>query len=137
MSDEELKRLHARLNELDFERKKIVLKIANIQKQTTVFAGNSILNQVPETPEDKRELFLKLFRCRQDIYPKRWDNMAQNKSGYSPVCLNEWKDFCPKKKKLKLESPPISSDQVYISSGKGYVKLPELLDVIRNHLLAD
>ena len=49
MSDEELKRLHARLNELDFERKEIVLKIANIQKQTTVFADNSILNQVPET----------------------------------------------------------------------------------------
>ena len=103
MSDEELKRLHARLNELDFERKEIVSKIANIQKQTTVFAGNSILNQVPETPEDKRELFLKLFRCRQDIYPKRWDNLAQNKSGYSPVCLNEWKDFCPKKKKLKVK----------------------------------
>ncbi len=32
MGDEELKHLHARLNELDFERKEIVSKITNIQK---------------------------------------------------------------------------------------------------------
>jgi len=45
---------------------------------------------------DKINLFMSLFRGRIDVYAKRWQN-REGKSGYSPVCLNEWeKGICNK-----------------------------------------
>ena len=38
----------------------------------------------------KIALFRSLFRGRQDVFPQRWDNAKTGKSGYSPVCGNEW-----------------------------------------------
>ncbi|WP_376769568.1 TOTE conflict system archaeo-eukaryotic primase domain-containing protein [Fontibacillus panacisegetis] len=35
------------------------------------------------------------FRGREDVYPIRWTN-KQGKSGYSPVCANEWTSVCEK-----------------------------------------
>ena len=35
-------------------------------------------------------LFRSLFRGREDVFPRRWDNAKTGKSGYSPVCRNEW-----------------------------------------------
>ena len=50
-------------------------------------------------PEDKIELFMSLFRGRDDVYAKRWENRA-GKCGYSPFCLNEWKPgVCEKPRK--------------------------------------
>jgi superfamily II DNA or RNA helicase len=40
---------------------------------------------------DKVRLFMSLFRGRDDVYAKRWEGKRDNRSGYSPVCLNEWK----------------------------------------------
>ncbi|WP_348982951.1 hypothetical protein [Desulfosporosinus sp. FKA] len=49
-------------------------------------------------PQEKINLFLSLFRGRDDVYAKRWQN-KEGKSGYSPVCLNEWvKGVCYKPK---------------------------------------
>jgi len=42
------------------------------------------------TPEDKVALFLRLFRGREDVYPKLWQNQKTGKEGYSPACANEW-----------------------------------------------
>jgi hypothetical protein len=39
---------------------------------------------------DKIRLFMSLFKGREDLYAKRWENM-EGRSGYAPVCLNEWK----------------------------------------------
>lgn len=41
--------------------------------------------------KQKIALFLSLFRGRDDVYAQRWQN-KEGKSGYSPVCLNEWKN---------------------------------------------
>jgi superfamily II DNA or RNA helicase len=50
------------------------------------------------SPKDKINLFMSLFRGRDDVYAKRWQNRV-GKSGYSPVCLNEWaKGICSKPK---------------------------------------
>jgi len=50
------------------------------------------------SPEDKINLFMSLFRGRDDVYAKRWQN-KEGKSGYSPVCLNEWaREICNKPK---------------------------------------
>lgn len=49
------------------------------------------------TPSEKITLFRNLFRGRDDFYPKRWTSKT-GKSGYSPVCKNEWSFVCNKPK---------------------------------------
>lgn len=41
--------------------------------------------------EEKIALFRRLFRGRTDIYPVRWESKTTGKSGYTPVCANEWR----------------------------------------------
>ena len=52
------------------------------------------------TIEDKIVLFRRLFRGREDVYPRRWES-AKGASGYSPVCGNEWKPGMCCKPKVK------------------------------------
>lgn len=54
----------------------------------TFSATTSPANQ--RTPDEKIALFRSLFRGRTDVYPKRWES-SKGKSGYSPVCANEWR----------------------------------------------
>jgi len=47
----------------------------------------------------KIRLFMSLFKGREDVYAKRWENKNKGMSGYSPVCLNEWQSgICAKPK---------------------------------------
>lgn len=41
--------------------------------------------------EEKIRLFMSLFKGRDDVYARRWENKKNGTSGYSPSCLNEWK----------------------------------------------
>lgn len=43
------------------------------------------------TPKEKIEIFQGLFKGRSDVFAVRWENKDKTKSGYMPVCLNEWK----------------------------------------------
>jgi hypothetical protein len=50
------------------------------------------------SPADKIKLFMSLFKGRDDVCAKRWQN-KEDRSGYSPVCRNEWaKGVCNKPK---------------------------------------
>lgn len=42
-------------------------------------------------PMEKIKLFMSLFKGRDDVYAKRWENPKKGTAGYSPYCLNEWK----------------------------------------------
>ncbi len=54
---------------------------------------------VPATNAAKVDLFRSLFRGRDDVFPRRWENEKKGKSGYSPACENEWEwGLCEKKK---------------------------------------
>ena len=45
--------------------------------------------------EEKVALFRSLFRGREDVFARRWYSRTSDKSGYQPVCLNEWnRAFC-------------------------------------------
>lgn len=50
--------------------------------------GSSVTNQ--SSSEDKVALFMSLFKGRQDVYPRRFESKRTGKSGYQPVCKNEW-----------------------------------------------
>lgn len=48
--------------------------------------------------EDKIALFRSMFRGRDDVYARRWENQRTGKSGYSPACRNEWEQgLCDKR----------------------------------------
>ena len=70
----------------------------------------------------KIRLFMSLFRSRDDVYAKRWENKNKGTSGYSPVCLNQWQSGVCGKPKI-----PCSKCE-----NKLYAALDE--DVIENHL---
>lgn len=58
-----------------------------------------VTNQSPS--EEKIKLFCSLFRGREDIYAKRWHSEKSGKSGYQPVCLNEWNTWLCDKRRTK------------------------------------
>jgi hypothetical protein len=48
---------------------------------------------------EKVELFRQLFAGRPDVFPVRWENRKDGRTGYSPSCSNEWaKGICGKPK---------------------------------------
>lgn len=56
--------------------------------------------------EEKVTLFSSLFKGREDVFARRWYSKASGKSGYQPVCLNEWNSqLCNKKKFLCAKCP--------------------------------
>ncbi|MGD8836317.1 MAG: DEAD/DEAH box helicase family protein [Desulfobacteraceae bacterium] len=47
----------------------------------------------------KIRLFMSLFKGRNDVYARRWENKNKGTSGYAPVCLNQWQPgVCSKPK---------------------------------------
>ena len=82
-----LESLEARLREINLERKDLLSEIRSLRQHDDVLPAlvGKLLNlENPQTPQEKIDLFLKLFRCREDVYPRYWE--SKNKKGYSPVC---------------------------------------------------
>ncbi|MCK9409854.1 MAG: DEAD/DEAH box helicase [Bacteroidetes bacterium] len=49
------------------------------------------------TSDERIAFFHKLFACREDVFPKLWENKQNGKKGYSPACKVEWvKGICEK-----------------------------------------
>lgn len=60
--------------------------------------GKNPQPEIPSRPDpaEKIRLFMSLFKGREDVYAKRWQN-REGRAGYAPVCRNEWKsDLCRK-----------------------------------------
>ncbi len=66
-----------------------------------IFGANPI-NQYSPTNE-KILLFISLFKGRNDVYAKKWQN-KKGFSGYSPHCLNEWTPGICNKPRVKCSS---------------------------------
>ena len=60
------------------------------------------VNQYSPTNE-KVSLFMSLFKGRNDVYAKKWQN-KKGFSGYSPNCLNEWTPGICNKPRVKCSS---------------------------------
>jgi hypothetical protein len=57
-------------------------------------------SHVDPNPLEKIRLFMSLFKGRDDVYARRWEN-REGRSGYTPVCLNEWKSGTCRKPSVK------------------------------------
>lgn len=69
--------------------------------------------------EEKIQLFQSRFHGRTDVFARRWYSKNTNKSGYQPVCQNEWHPtFCDKKTHKCADCPnrqfaPLDNDAIY------------------------
>ncbi len=69
-------------------------------------------------PERKVALFRSLFRGRDDLFARRFESARTGRSGYQPVCLNEWRrGVCDKKSVACARCPnrqfvPLSNEAV-------------------------
>jgi superfamily II DNA or RNA helicase len=100
-SEPQLLELELRLKQLDAERAEVLKSIEELKRpadwetEPTQVADRSLLgsplrDSAPVTPGEQLAVFLQLFRCRESVYPKRWENAKSGKSGYAPACRNEW-----------------------------------------------
>ncbi len=74
-----------------------------------VLLGQPATPCVPATPDEKIDLFLRLFRCREDVFPKRWENSKTGNRGYSPACRLEWVKGTCEKPRIKCSECPNKS----------------------------
>ena len=56
--------------------------------------------------EDRVAIFHSLFKGREDVFARRWFSKTTGKSGYQPVCINEWRRGVCDKKKYKCADCP-------------------------------
>ncbi|MEJ6120345.1 DEAD/DEAH box helicase [Vibrio sp. 2-Bac 85] len=91
-SEAELKAIEAKLIELDSERTIL------LARRTALLSIN--IDTLRLSSSQKIDIFMKLFRGRQDIYANRWQN-KQGRSGYSVSCHNEWQQGKCNKPKVK------------------------------------
>lgn len=55
---------------------------------------------------EKVDVFRNLFKGREDVFARRWYSRTTGKSGYQPVCRNEWdRQLCDKKRYRCTECP--------------------------------
>ncbi|MCD4664494.1 MAG: helicase, partial [Bacteroidales bacterium] len=98
------------------------------------------------SPQEKITIFKNLFKGRDDIFAARWEKADKSASGYSPVCLNEWKQgICIKKDKGKCRDcknqkyPPLNDSYIekHLRGYKTYGIYPLLENNTSYFLAAD
>lgn len=56
--------------------------------------------------EEKVKIFMEIFKGRTDLYAKRWTSNKTGKTGYSPVCRNEFSTYKCDKPRVKCNECP-------------------------------
>src|SRR5881227_1927953 len=95
----EIADLQKRLAELDRERADVLAALEQLKRQaaasevqptTTSQMAGGVASLAVLSNTEKIALFRSLFRGRDDVFPRRWENSKTGKSGYAPACHNEW-----------------------------------------------
>lgn len=99
-AEKELANLNERKIELQYKIKHLKSLQNSIAEEQPSFNQGPKTNINSVSPEQRKiTLFRSLFRGREDVFPKRFESKRTGKSGYQPVCRNEWiRPFCQKPK---------------------------------------
>ena len=79
-------------------------EISRKKSESEIIAPQAAIVSPPGMSKDADEgekirLFMSLFKGRDDVYARRWENKKKGTFGYSLSCLNEWKTgLCAKPK---------------------------------------
>jgi integrase len=105
--DAQIQSVEQELAALDEKRKELQARIKQLKGQQQSIADEQLpferLSELNVTNDSTREqkiaLFRSLFRGREDAYARRFESKRTGKSGYQPVCRNEWiRPICQKPK---------------------------------------
>lgn len=117
----ENKELKSQITEL-----KIKLGMPIETEEVVVEASDAGINKYSSTTE-KILLYRSLFCGREDVFARRWYSRTTEKSGYQPVCENEWADGLCDKRKYKCsvcpnrKLSPLTDEDIYKHlEGKDY-----------------
>jgi superfamily II DNA or RNA helicase len=113
----QIEKLQRRLDALDRGREEIVAELERLKRLQPTDRDNSEQSKLgPSTAAaavtmasgtaNKIALFRSLFRGREDVFPRRWQNNKTGRAGYAPVCNNEWAPGLCKKPKIKCGKCP-------------------------------
>lgn len=99
---QELKRLRIELADTESRWQQLLQRISELESDLCCI-GNSLSTKNStnnhSSIQEKIKLYRSLFRGREDVYPRRFESTKTGKSGYQPVCRNEWaKGLCDKPK---------------------------------------
>lgn len=111
----EIAAIKRRIETIDAERGELVRRLDALERNRS--GGPS-----PLSPEEKIAMFRGLFRGREDVYSKRWMSDRTGRSGYSPVCANEWQRGVCEKPRIKCTDCP---NQAFVTISN---------DAVRRHL---
>ncbi|MDF1593670.1 MAG: DEAD/DEAH box helicase family protein [Desulfobacterales bacterium] len=127
---EQIMKLEQELAALDSIREELKNKISQLRSLQDPDSGiadpivpyKTIKSKDALSETEKITLFRSLFRGREDVYPRRFESKRSGKSGYQPVCRNEWIRPLCKKPKIKCGE----------CENRNFESLTA--EVIRNHL---
>lgn len=121
MPENRILEIERRLSDLEKEKSVLLIELSKLRstifpEKETPLLGSPALPSAPVTAPEKIDLFLNLFRCRDDVYPKLWENKSKGTKGYSPACGNEWARGICGKPKVKCSD----------CQGQSFLKLDEV-----------
>ena len=76
------------------------------QKKKQAFVSSGATINRSSSASEKISVYRSLFRGREDVFARRWYSKMTEKSGYQPVCENEWCDGLCDKRKYKCSVCP-------------------------------
>ena len=127
---QKINEIEAELANLDDRRNQLLDELTRLRQQSLQQVSskqiplnlqtNLINNQ--SSQDEKIKLFRSLFRGREDVFPRRFENSKTGKSGYAPVCRNEWQAGICQKPKIACQE----------CNSRAFVQVND--EIIRNHL---
>ena len=111
----------------DLDKNELIEMIKNLQSENTMLKEKiygklekqeKVKTKTTISNDEKVKIFMELFKGRTDIYAKRWTSNKTGKSGYSPVCKNEFSRFKCDKPRIKCnecanrELQPLTEDVI-------------------------
>lgn len=111
--DREITALRERLTRLESEKAELEASLSRLLSAQEASDSPPPVSDTPVTnassPAAKIALFRSLFRGRDDVFPKRWENLKTGKAGYAPARANEWAPRICGKPKVKCGDCPHSA----------------------------
>ena len=107
---EQIAREKARLADLEGELSSTKARLSELQSR--IHSSTLTPDRAPlllpkgRSVQDKIFLFKSLFRGRDDVYPRLWENVQKGKKGYAPACFNEWVRGVCEKPRVKCGECP-------------------------------
>lgn len=129
--ERKISEIEAELANLDHHRNQLLDELTQLRRQPLQkdspaqlllnIQGIKVNNQ--SSQEEKIRLFRSLFKGREDVFPRRFENSKTGKSGYAPVCRNEWKAGICQKPKIACQK----------CNFRAFVQVND--EIIRDHLM--